>query len=77
MISRRFSLLAVERNRARRLLRESWRRLWPRLPSACWLSLIPRRGIKRALQPQVQQEIEGHLRRLGVPLATSAEGTEA
>ena len=76
LISRRFSLLAVERNRARRLFRECWRRLYGRLPAACWISLIPRRGIKKALQPQVQQEVECHLKRLGVPLAP-AEGVEA
>ena len=76
LISRRFSLLAVERNRARRLFRECWRRLYPRLSAPCWISLIPRRGIKGALQPQVQQEVESHLKRLGVPLAPPEEGAE-
>ena len=76
LISRRFSLLAVERNRARRLFRECWRRLWSRLTSPCWMTLIPRRGIKRALQPQVQAEVEGHLRRLGIPL-TPPEDADA
>jgi len=69
LISRRFSLLAVERNRARRLFRESWRRLYSRLPESIWISLIPRRGIKKALQPQVQSEIEQLLYRMGVQLA--------
>ena len=74
LISRRFSLLAVERNRARRLFRESWRRLYGRLPKAIWISLIPRRGIKKALQPQVQSEIEHLLAKMDVPLAPEADG---
>jgi len=40
-ISRRYSKLAVERNRARRLFREVYRRLYDRLPTA-WVVFIPR-----------------------------------
>ncbi len=65
LISRRFDLLAVRRNRARRLLRECWRQLFNRI-EPCWLLLIPRKAIKGARQQEVQRELEQILRRNGV-----------
>ena len=65
MISRRFDLLAVNRNRARRLFRESWRRLYPRL-APCWMLLIPRKAIKRAKLDVVLEEIECIAAKAGV-----------
>lgn len=63
--SRKFSLLSVERNRARRLLWESFRLLGSRI-APCMMVLIPRRKIKHALQGQVQQELEQMLTLAGV-----------
>ena len=57
LISRRFDPLAVHRNRARRLFRECWRRLYPRL-APCWVLLIPRKAIKRAKLDVVLAEVE-------------------
>lgn len=65
LISRRFDLLAVHRNRARRLFRESWRRLYPRL-APCWMLLIPRKAIKRAKLDVVLAEIECIATKAGV-----------
>lgn len=65
LISRRFDLLAVRRNRARRLFRESFRQLVGRI-DPCWVLMIPRRAIKQAGQPEVQAEIEQAFRRAGV-----------
>ena len=57
LISRRFDLLAVHRNRARRLFRECWRRLYPRL-APCWMLLIPRKAIKHVKLDVVLAEVE-------------------
>ena len=65
LISRRFDLLAVRRNRARRLFRECWRRLYPRL-SPCWVLLIPRKAIKSAKLDDVLPEVEHAMSVAGV-----------
>ncbi len=65
LISRKFDLSAVVRNRARRLLRECWRSLLPEL-SPCWLLLIPRRSIKKAKLGDVLPKVSGLLRSAGV-----------
>ncbi|MBO7741185.1 MAG: ribonuclease P protein component [Victivallales bacterium] len=70
LISRRFDLRAVVRNRARRLFRESWRQLFPRLQD-CWVLLIPRRAIKKACCQQVLRELESVLTKQGVCLPAS------
>ncbi len=62
---RKFSLLAVRRNRARRLLWESFRLLKPEI-SVCRLILIPRRPISRAKRPEVTREMAVLLHRGGV-----------
>ena len=54
-ISRRYSKLAVERNRARRLFREVYRRLFPRLPVA-WVVFIPRHRMLSAKLDEVLED---------------------
>ena len=54
--SRKFSLLAVERNRARRLIWESFRLLNRRIQPCCMV-VIPRRRIKKASQEMVMKEL--------------------
>ncbi len=58
LISRKYSLHAVERNRARRLFREAYRQLIDELPKA-WILFIPRqrmKGIKLTeLLPEIRQ----------------------
>lgn len=74
LISRKFDLSAVVRNRARRLLRECWRSLLPEL-SPCWLLLIPRRAIKKAKLGDVLPKVSGLLRSAGVlPAAGRVSG---
>ena len=68
LISRRFDLNAVVRNRARRLLRECWRQLFPQL-SPCWVLMIPRKGIKKAKLGDVFPEIRKNLLKAGVLVA--------
>ena len=46
-ISRRYSKLAVERNRARRLFREVFSRIYGELPP-CWVIFVPRQQMKGA-----------------------------
>ena len=65
LISRRFDLHAVVRNRTRRLYREAFRLLFPELPP-CWIAFIPRKAIKNAKEPQVEAEVRELLTRLGV-----------
>ncbi|OGV75405.1 MAG: hypothetical protein A3K19_12840 [Lentisphaerae bacterium RIFOXYB12_FULL_65_16] len=73
VISRRYSLRAVDRNRARRLLREAYRVLFPRLLPA-WLVLIPRHGIRRVKLSPVLAELEHLLNGLGGLRGTCGEG---
>ena len=63
--SRKFSLLAVERNRARRMMWESFRLLSRRI-LPCRMVLIPRRRIKSAGQLDVMKELEMLLAAAGV-----------
>ena len=63
--SRKFSLLAVERNRARRLIWESFRLLGKRI-CPCRMVIIPRRRIKQASQEMVMKEMSEHLAAAGV-----------
>ncbi|MGN0867545.1 MAG: ribonuclease P protein component [Oligosphaeraceae bacterium] len=75
LISRRFDLSAVVRNRARRLLRECWRTLLPSL-SPCWVLMIPRRPIKGVKLGQLLPEVSRLFRKSGT-LAVSREETAA
>ena len=63
--SRKFSLLAVERNRARRMMWESFRLLGRRI-LPCRMVLIPRRRIKNAAQQDVMRELTQILDAAGV-----------
>ena len=56
MISRRYSLKAVERNRARRLFREAFRQIYDRLPPV-WMILVPRKHMKTAKLDDVMDDI--------------------
>jgi len=55
--SRKYSKRAVDRNRARRLLREAYRRVAPHLEPA-WILLIPRYRMKQSRMPEVLAELE-------------------
>lgn len=64
VVSRRYSSRAVDRNRARRLFRESYRRLLPRLRPA-WIVFRPRHAMKGATQGQVESDLCRLLQRAG------------
>jgi ribonuclease P protein component len=57
---------AVQRNRARRLLRESVRPLLPGLPPGWDLILIARAPLLQARFPEIQAAVQGLLRRAGL-----------
>ena len=64
-ISRRYSPLAVTRNRARRLFRETYRQLYPALPPV-WLLFIPRYHLQKAKLADVAGEVCRLAERLGL-----------
>lgn len=76
VVSRRYSVRAVDRNRARRLFRESYRKLLPQLRPA-WIVFRPRHSMKHASQQQVQADLENVLRRAGVFEAPAHKPEEA
>jgi ribonuclease P protein component len=57
---------AVARNRARRLLREAWRQLWPRTTDGHDVVLVARGPFGRATAPDLAREIEDLLTRVGM-----------
>jgi ribonuclease P protein component len=57
---------AVVRNRARRLLREAWRRHQHSLPPSCDLVLVARHSIARKKLAEVEQDFLNGLRRAGL-----------
>ena len=63
---KKYSLLAVKRNRARRLCWESFRLLKDRL-------LIPRRRMEEAKRPEVTRELAGLLAKAGLLPAVVAD----
>ena len=65
VVSRRFSGKAVVRNRARRLLREAYRQVYPELVPA-WVMLIPRRAIQKTNIHYVVPELRRLCRRLSI-----------
>ncbi len=75
LISRKFSLLAVERNRARRLFREVFRRWYPSLPPV-WLLFIPRQRLKDAKLADLLQELPHLAERAGLPPPADDGGGE-
>lgn len=62
--SRRYDRRAVERNRARRLLRESYRQLRPHIDQPLWLVAIARDAMHGRKQPEVQAELACLLARI-------------
>jgi len=62
---KKYSLLAVTRNRARRLVWESFRQLKPAI-APCRLVFIPRRRMQGVKCPAVMAEMKRHLMTLGV-----------
>ena len=69
---KKYSLLAVKRNRARRLCWESFRLLKDRL-EVCHLLLIPRRRMEEAKRPEVTRELAGLLAKAGLLPAVGAD----
>lgn len=65
VVSRRYSRKAVVRNRARRLLREAYRQLFPALAPA-WVVLIPRVRLQDARMQEVLADLTVACRRLGL-----------
>ena len=63
--SKKYSLLSVERNRARRLLWEAFRLLKPQIKPAR-LVLIARMRLKKCSGNQVREELKELLRRVGL-----------
>ena len=74
LISRRYSLLAVERNRARRLFREAYRQLFDELPKA-WMLFIPRQRMKGIKLTELLPEIRQLAKQSSV--SEAAKGAEA
>jgi ribonuclease P protein component len=65
---------AVQRNRARRRLREIVRRRWPRIPhTGCWLVLIASRSTLTASHEELVSEVERLLAGAGA-LAPAVRG---
>ncbi len=67
---------AVARNRARRLLREAARQLYPTLAAGWDVMLIARSAIRGAREPQVQEALATLVRRAGLtkPEGSAEEG---
>jgi ribonuclease P protein component len=57
---------AVARNRARRLLREAWRQLWPRTAGGSDVVLVARGPFERISSQDLVHEIEELLTRAGM-----------
>jgi ribonuclease P protein component len=57
---------AVVRNRARRLMREAWRSLRPRVDAGHWIMFVARREIVGAGLDDVRADVERSLHRAGV-----------
>lgn len=70
---RKYSNRAVDRNRARRLLWESFRKLKPEI-SPCHMSLIARKGIAGMKQQDVQKQMRFLLKEAGL-LVKNSPGT--
>ena len=66
---------AVKRNRARRLLREAWRRLGPDVRQGYELVLVAQPTIHGANANDVTAELSDLLRRAGVRRTADVEGS--
>ena len=67
-ISKRYSPLAVVRNRARRLFREVYRKIYGEIPVS-WLIFVPRRKMQGAKMQEVLEDVISCLRNLGVAIS--------
>ena len=65
LISRRYSHLAVVRNRARRLFREVYRQIYEQLPPS-WLLFIPRQRLRDAGLADVLKDVDEQARKAGL-----------
>ena len=63
VVSRYFSRKAVERNRAKRVLREACRQVLSEFPET-WLVIRPRQPIKRAGTQDVAEDLRAALKKL-------------
>ena len=66
VVGRRFSPKAVVRNRARRLIRETFRLLRHEIEHPVWIVIIARAYLRGARQPEVQAEYSRVLARAGL-----------
>ena len=66
VVSRYFSPRAVDRNRARRIIRVAFREALTDSEQPEWLVIRPRQPIKSAKSQQVARELRHLLRRLGI-----------
>ena len=64
--SKKYSLLSVERNRARRILWESFRLLRPHLLQPCRILMIARRPLKERSRRECTREIAALLAKAGL-----------
>lgn len=65
---------AVARNRAKRLLREAARRLYPRFGRGWDVMLVARAGILEVKEPQVEQALSALLGQAGLNAQSGIEG---
>jgi len=76
--SKKYSLLSVERNRARRMLWESFRLLRPHFLHPCRMLLIARRSLRNLSRPQTTREVAFLLKKAGIlDEATAASPPES
>lgn len=64
--SKKYSLLAVKRNRARRLLYESFRLIYPNLQGSVWILLIPRFKMDGQKCQNIQKEMQKAAEKAGL-----------
>ncbi|MEA2013093.1 MAG: ribonuclease P protein component [Verrucomicrobiota bacterium] len=64
--SKRLSNKAVKRNRAKRLLRESFRRISSKIEKDTWIVLIARKYILSAKTQQVQKDLISICKKAGI-----------
>lgn len=57
---------AVKRNRARRIIREAWRQLMPRINRGCDMVFVARTRTAYVKMQSVRDEMEKHLRLFGL-----------
>ncbi len=66
IVSRKFNKRAIKRNRARRLIKESYRLTKSRISKQIWIIIIPRKLIDKCKCPAVIQEFQSLMTTLNV-----------